>query len=149
MRPPTPNMIFRPNRSWRKPLLAEPAMIPIALKACQRPCHRAGRMKVSPKGDPKVILPVQLFVLETCREVFNSREHRECIDSSLNENIVSKEKRAAVGKPSEDDHTNILSQEFPNSCVALLRSLNSQDSLLVVNSNGVGLARSSFNVRHS
>lgn len=106
-------------------------------------------MKVSPKGDPKVILPVQLFVLETCREVFNSREHRECVDSSLNENIVSKEKRAAVGKPSEDDHTNILSQEFPNSCVALLRSLNSQDSLLVVNSNGVGLARSSFNVRHS
>lgn len=149
IRPPTPNMIFRPNRSWRKPLLAAPAIIPIALKACQRPCHGAGRIKVSPKGEPKVILPGQLFVLKTCREVFDSREHRESIDSSLNENIVSEEKRAAVGKPSEDNHTNILSQEFPNCCVALLRNLNSQDSLLVVDSNGVGLARSSFNVRHS
>jgi hypothetical protein len=58
-------------------------------------------------------------------EVFDLREHGKRIDSSLNENIISKKERTTVGEPSEDDHTNVLSQEFPNSCVALLSNFNS------------------------
>lgn len=106
-------------------MLAAPAMIPIALKACQRPCHKAGRMKVSPKGEPKVILPGQPFASDTGLEVFDLREHREGIDGSLDEDIISEEECTTVREPSENDDTNILSQELPNSCVALLRNLNS------------------------